>query len=147
MNISDLSASVNYKETKEAITFHTQTDLVNEDQNSPAQGRINCKINYQIEDECIHITIEGESKMPEGCRYIIPIVSRNNEKAEKKDNEVVIHNNVGSIKVLGNTIANILPSRNGRIFNYVPGLEAVPIAFGFDNNGIIKIQMLFEKST
>jgi hypothetical protein len=146
MNISDLSASINYKETKDAITFHTQADLVDEDQNSPDQGRINCKINYRIEDDCIHIIIEGERKMPEGCRYIIPIVSRNNEKTKKKDNEVIIHKNIGSIKVFGNTKANILPSQNGRIFNYVPGLEAVPIAFDFDNNEKIEIQILFERN-
>lgn len=68
MNISDLSASISHDETKQAIIFHTQADLVDENQNNPALGRINCKIDYQIEDESIHITINGQQKMPERCR-------------------------------------------------------------------------------
>jgi hypothetical protein len=36
-----------------------------------------------------------------------------------------------------------MPTLNGRAFNYVPGMEAVPLAFGFDRAGKINIKITF----
>jgi len=144
LNISDLGAKVSHEETKQAIIFHTQAALVDEDQNNPSFGRIDCNMDYRVEEERMHIVINGKQDMPGGCKFIIPVISTGNQKVEREGKQVVIHKAKGTIKVVGNTIPEILPSQNGRIFNYVPGMEAVPIAFDFDNSGTIKVQILFE---
>jgi hypothetical protein len=145
MNIADLGAKVSHEETKQAVVFHTQAALVDKDQNNPSFGRIDCNMDYRVEGERMHIVINGKQEMPKGCRYIIPIISTNNQKVEKRDKQVIIHKDKGIVKIAGNTIPEILPSKNGRVFNYVPGMEAVPIAFDFDNSGTIKVQISFEK--
>jgi len=143
MNISDLGASVNHEETKDAITFYIKANLVDGEQNSPSREKINCTIKYTFEEEVISIDVAIDEKYTDACKYIFPIISRKNEKITRSSHDLTVHKKFGAIRLSGNSEPEIMPTLNGRVFNYVPGMEAVPLAFGFDRTGKINIKLSF----
>ncbi|HEY4336501.1 MAG TPA: hypothetical protein VGM89_11405, partial [Puia sp.] len=72
-----------------------------------------------------------------GARVIVPLISRSGEAVEMTgDHEIVVRKTSATVSVVVDKPMRRLPTTGGRLFNYVPGLEAIPIAM---DSGTVKM--------
>ena len=120
-NVNDLKATVTATQTNERIILKSVSSLVQEDQ-SPASVA-GCETSYTFSKDAVLIHASTQN---EAASYILPVVSTNNEKVSiLSDNKIEIRKKGGMVKIEANVPMKVLE----RVFNFVPGMEALPIQF------------------
>lgn len=137
MNISDLSAKIEKDEANGVITIKTQSKLVDKDQQSPASGEINCRVTYQFSDKKVSIKFDFDKSEHDGqVKVILPVISKSTEKFTLTDKALQVNKGVSTLRVTSTNKFVLLPTTTkGRVFNFVPGLEAIPLSI--DQNGAV----------
>ena len=146
MNICDLHAVMETKEEKDTVTIITSANLVDKDQRLPGQGPIKCQITYALSAHQLVMKysydMHGDGQHP---RIVLPIISRNGEAVTQVSPAVIeITKETALVRISSNANLIRLPTTNGRVFNYVPGLEAVPLAVE-ENNVEITIEVITQR--
>jgi hypothetical protein len=142
MNISDQSAKIEVENTNDLITVKTQSKLVNGDQQSPPQGEINCRVNYLFSDRKVTIQFWfDKTAYSTEAKIILPVISKSGEKISLNSNSIDIDKQLSKLKITSNRKIDQLPTTTGRLFNFVPGLEAVPLGIN-GNNAEVTIEVI-----
>jgi hypothetical protein len=131
MNINDLSATINSIDRKKDIVVNTGSRLVDKDQHDPSGGAINCKINYRLINDRLEcdFSYTGSTAAGEKPLVIFPVITPTGEAVKIIDEHTItITKEKAVVKITSNATITILPDANGRVFNFVPGLEALPLA-------------------
>jgi hypothetical protein len=129
-NINDLTAAIAFTEDKKTVNINTTSKLVDKDQKNPAQGAINNKISYLLIDnrlEC-RFAYDNSQATGEKPRVIFPVIAKTGEEVKViNEHTLTITKPKAVVKITSNVKISLLPTTNGRVFNFVPGLEAVPL--------------------
>jgi len=141
MNIADLSATIEEAQNQNTITITTQSKLVNKNQESPEGADIHCKVSYTFSEKQTVLSFQHDAKMHRP-RVIIPLVAKSTEQVKVVSSSVIeIKKDRATVRISGNTDLVQLPTSNGRIFNFVPGLEAIPLVLEH-NNAVVTIEVI-----
>ena len=142
MSIGDLNAEITVEENHNTITVDTLSKLVDKDQQSPASGDINCKISYLFSDDKVTLKFaHDKSEHDADVKVIFPVIAKAAAGINVlADNKLQINNESSVIKVSANYPIQQLPSANSRVFNYVPGFEAVPF-YVSENNVVVEVEV------
>jgi hypothetical protein len=137
-NLYDLEAEVSYAESENAITFDVKTLLQDEDRNQAGGDNSAYHLRYLFEDSKATITAENlagvQSTSP--AALVLPIISPSGEEVRRVSaNRIEIKKPGGTVVIESNIPLSIKQSKKGRIFNMVPGVEAVPIIARLPNQG------------
>lgn len=130
MNISDLKATMEVRDEGTTAIITANSELVDQDQNSPASGAVKCQTIYRFHPE--KVTLEFNAlPVSDGdiVRIVLPVISSSIEKVEimdKRKIQVVKENAL--VTITSDADLEILPTTGSRVFNFVPGLEAIPLA-------------------
>ncbi|MGO4293036.1 hypothetical protein [Chitinophaga sp. RAB17] len=125
LHTNDLKATVDYQETSEAITFSTHSLLVNETQ-QPAPSP-ECSLTYIFEENALHIR---GTATHEKAAYSLPVISTNNETLKLiTPHQLEIYKPGSIVEITANTPIQLPGILTDRIFNFVPGMEAIPLLF------------------
>lgn len=136
LHTNDLRATVDYQETPDAIVFHTHSRLVDENQ-QPAPDPA-CNIVYTFEEEAIHIR---GTAAHEKAVYSLPVISMQSEKVKQvAPHQVEIHKAGSIVEITAGSPIQMSPRR----FNFVPGMEAIPLLL---NTPHIDIKIVVRKQT
>ncbi len=129
MNISDKKADISFIEREDEIVFNVLAHLVDEDQNHPAEGSIKCELNYAFKSSGLVVKAKSFSTDQfKRIKFFLPVISTNDERIDFiSSNKIAIHKPCGIVNVETNVSIDILETEKGRIFNFVPGMEAVLI--------------------
>ncbi len=102
--------------------------LVNGDQHHPSTGKVNCRSTYTFREKEVVLHFSHDYKGSEEVRIILPVISQQSEEV-KFINERTLHIQKPScvVKISADQKLNQLRSAAGRVYNYVPGLEAIPL--------------------
>ncbi|RKR79946.1 hypothetical protein BDD43_0032 [Mucilaginibacter gracilis] len=129
-NIHDLKATVKHQEVRGDILFETFSALVDESQAPYEKTAIGCKVSYRFTADQFKITAVCDADDALPVKYMLPVISASGEKLTRvSDRELRIEKAGAVLRLVANVPFDIEPSRNGRVFNFVPGLEAVPLSF------------------
>jgi hypothetical protein len=129
MNINDLAATINITEEKKTVAISTVSKLVDKDQHNPATGMVNCKVSYLLIDNRLECRFSYDPVAGQKPTVIFPVISPSSEAIKIIDEHTLtITKENALVKITSNVKIAILPDANGRVFNFVPGLEAVPLA-------------------
>lgn len=142
MNISDLSARIEVKESRQAVEVNTFSKLVNQDQQSPGSGEINGRVSYTMAANKVECRFAFEGAYGQtGPKIIFPVVSATGEPVKiVNDKTIVIEKGKVKLRLTSNHPLQVLPTTGHRLFNFVPGLEAVPLAVeGSDVSIVLEI--------
>jgi hypothetical protein len=141
INIADLEAAVSYKEEGGRIVFQTKSKLVDENQLAATAGG-SCAVTYDFGENDFSITATCTTQQPtDAVKFILPVIAANDEKITRvSDKKLQVVKRGATVNIESNTSFEIAPTQHGRVFNYVPGLEAVPLVFAA-NNVTIKIYL------
>jgi hypothetical protein len=140
MNISDLSAVVSVEEESGSITVSSVSKLVDKDQQDPSTGAITCHTWYTFTDHKVIFAFRVE-KPNTGIAILFPVISAAAEKINFVSDKIVhINKKNCRVKVSSDTLLHQAPTSTGRIFNYVPGFEAIPFMVS-NNKATIEIEI------
>jgi len=141
MNISDLSAKIEVEETGDLITIKTQSKLVNANQQNPPSGEITSQVSYTFSKSRVTIKFNFSQTPHSGdVQIILPVISKSGEKLNITEKAITIDKPSSKVKITSNGKIDLLPTTNGRAFNFVPGLEAVPLRLY--NNAEVNIEVV-----
>ena len=128
-NTNDLSAEVNVKEENDQVLVTVTASLVNGKQENPPAGAIKCHLTYLFTKNKISLHFNCDANTAAGeLRIVVPVVCRSDEKFIAAGNTIKIQKAGATVKVSADRTLVQLPGTRGRIFNHVPGMEAIPLA-------------------
>lgn len=126
----DLTAEVEHADADGRLAFEVATRLLDEDGEPPAEGSADCKLAYHFDTEALTIKaaapgVGGAGHRP---RLVLPVISPNKEKVSRPSAQrIEIKKPGGTLVIEANVPLQIEEVGRSRIFNLVPGFEAVPI--------------------
>ncbi|HTL09147.1 MAG TPA: hypothetical protein VL307_12840, partial [Chitinophagaceae bacterium] len=126
---SDLGATIEVKEANNQLWVNVSGRLVNARQQDPPTGALPYQFTYICSNDRWEIHYDCQAAAQSGdVRMIIPLVCRSTERVTITGSSVRIEKGKGKVQVDANQPLIALPTKGGRIFNHVPGMEAVPLA-------------------
>ncbi|MFC7338781.1 hypothetical protein ACFQY0_16415 [Haloferula chungangensis] len=142
-NLYDLKADVSHREEAGTITFDVATSLRDEDRNVP-QGEVSrFDLRYSFEDEKVTITAKSSDGAIAGSTttLVLPVISPTGEKVRQVSaTRIEISKPEGTLIVESTVPLSIRKSKKDRVFNMVPGCEAVPILAHLPSNDEMKVR-------
>ncbi|MGB7329059.1 MAG: hypothetical protein WBD31_29530 [Rubripirellula sp.] len=133
-NIFDLKARVQTQETDSQVTVKVETTLQDEDRIALPDGPAEFGFRYVLEMDKVTISASalGQALTSAGTTLVVPIASPSGEEVRQvSDFRIEIDKPEGTVVVESNVPLKIREDANMRVFNMVPGMEAVPIIAEF----------------
>jgi hypothetical protein len=130
-NIQDAAAVIDWHERDGGITVKSTGSLVDGGQKSPNGLKAEFKVHYFFDKDLCQIMAEVDMEKKSGeLLFILPIISENFEKITRASNKkIIVKKQGGDVTIRANQKIDILPTNDtGRVFNFVPGMEALPLA-------------------
>lgn len=129
-NLHDLEAEVQHSESGGTLTFDIKATLQNQHR-KPVDGDVSAyNLQYRFEEGKVTITVKSSdgaiSKV--GAALVLPVLSPSGEKVRQvSEHRIEITKPGGTVVVEASVPLSIRKTTKGRVFNMVPGAEAVPI--------------------
>lgn len=133
-NLYDLEAKVTHVETNGIIQFDVETLLQDEDQNQLEGNDSQFQLRYLFEPEKVEIQARRASGNTAlfPTSLVIPIVSPSGETVtQTSPTQIEIGKERKKVVVEANVPIRINETGRSRVFNMVPGLEAIPLLIDF----------------
>ena len=130
-NIACLDAEITTEEQQHnKIIIKTRSKLVDKDQHDPAQGPVYCYAEYIFTPQQISLCFHHDpTPYTDPIRIVLPFISQTGEPVEiSNDTTAHIHKEKAVVTIKTNQTLQRLPTTAERLFNFVPGLEAIPFA-------------------
>ena len=137
-NLHDHDADVSYIRNGSEIAFSVSASLLDNDHKPPSAGTLSCRIGYCFTPRDIAIlTRLGHTGHHGSLRFVLPVISASNERMERlSETSVRISKPGGSLTVSANSPLAVLDCDGQRVFNHVPGFEAIPLSADWDPDDI-----------
>jgi len=143
MNISDLNATIDVETENDQIVVTTHSRLVDKDQHEPISGAVNCVVSYRFTNEKVILKFSyNKGVYDDQVKIIFPVIAKNDEKLVAiANNNLRIQKGSSLIEVSANYPIIQMPSTNGRIFNFVPGYQAIPFCIT-QNDAVVEVAVV-----
>ena len=140
-NISYNNAVVSYKSTKDEIWFQSEGKLVDRNQKIPDIGQVNYNIKYIFTPRSFEIIINSDLEADKAeLRYYLPVISDRSEEINQPTPEtVVINKNNKKLFINSSSHIELIKCDNNRVFNHVPGFQAIPLFINVREGSSINI--------
>lgn len=130
-NIQDLKAQVLASDENGIIDFKVNTALTNRDKKILADTE-NYQLNYLFDKDKTTIKAIRNSTKENGDALILPLISPSDEKVvQVSEKRIEVFKKEGLVILEANVPLRIKATSKNRIFNMVPGVEAIPIIAEF----------------
>ncbi|KPM30529.1 Hypothetical protein I595_3350 [Croceitalea dokdonensis DOKDO 023] len=131
-NLYDLKADVLASDAPGKSVVSVKTQLTNKEQKKLADAQF--YLTYSFEKETMKISTMSTSWNEEMAlvSLVLPLISPNHEKVTQvSEEQIEIEKEGGTVVVSANAPMSIKKTKRNRIFNMVPGMEAIPITIDF----------------
>ena len=128
-NLYDLKADVGFEDNGKRVRFDVKTALQDEDRNVVSGEPAKYAIGYQFDEASVTIsTSSTDGSTDENSQLVVPIISPTGEEVRQvSDTRIEIIKPGATVAIQCNVPLSIMKTEKGRVFNMVPGAEAVPI--------------------
>lgn len=134
-NLYDLEAKINCSELNNEIRFDVETQIQNENREKLAGKNSIFNLNYNFTNDKVEIIAQALKGNTSEAKLVLPVASVNSEKVlQPSDKKIEIHKLGGKVVLESNVPMYIKPTEKGRVFNLVPGVEAVPVIVRLNPN-------------
>lgn len=124
----DLNAAVTHSNKAGALHFDIAARLINEAGKEPSSGKSACSLSYHFDAEMVMIAVGAAGIGSNRPRLVLPLISPSGETVKQSaPDRIEIHKPQGKVVIEANAPLRIQQSARPRVFNLVPGFEAVPI--------------------
>lgn len=128
-NLYDLKTDVSFKEAASNIAFDVKGTMVDEARNPIENEVSDFELNYTFEADKVTVSVPAaEAPSPQDRTVVLPVLSPTGEEVRVvSDNRIEITKPKGTVVIECNSSLSIKKTQKERVFNMVPGAEAVPI--------------------
>ncbi len=128
-NTFDLTAKINCNEKKKSTSLDIDLQLKDKMREAHKSNALKYKLNYTFDNKKMIIKAqEIDNSSKEKASMFLPIISQTGEKVTRINaNKIEIEKKEGTVAIESNVALQIKKSTKDRIFNLVPGFEAVPV--------------------
>jgi hypothetical protein len=145
-NIFDRGAILSSQDANGEIQISAKAKLKNELNETVADTASEFKLTYTCSEDSVRINVRTEQQIQESTAFVLPIISPTGEVVDQpKPNEITIQKPEGLLTIRASVPLKIKEMPKERLFNMVPGAEALPILAFFDGN-TGKIELTLEVS-
>jgi hypothetical protein len=143
---SDLSAKIKVVKSSEMVEFLVDAHLVDGAQNSPENGEFPVQFHYLFDHNLMTIAAFGSNRETRGqLNFYLPVISANTEKYYFiGDKQLCIEKGDIKLMISSSDILSIDPTNGGRVFNFVPGFEALPIKIKCEDQSVNLFKLTLE---
>ncbi|GAA4815027.1 hypothetical protein [Litoribaculum gwangyangense] len=139
-NLFDLEATFTSKDDTNSIEYNAKVQLKSEAFEPVNETASNFDLNYSCSEEKLEITANTKEDINSPTAFVLPIVSPTGEKVmQVSEHEVSIEKPIGTVKITSSSVIKIKDTPKERLFNMVPGVEAVPLIMPFEDKNQVKI--------
>lgn len=134
-NLFDLKAKVETSDDGRNLNFDVITQLTDRERDVLPNSKF--RLNYHIDREKVVIrAIKENEKFSESkASLMLPLISPKKEKIiQLTENSIEVQKSDGKVVITSNVPLSIIKTKKERIFNMVPGMEAIPIKLIFPEN-------------
>jgi len=151
-NLYDLEARIEKEENRDSIEFHVNARLLHaklrepKSPVSPESGEAACTLSYRFTPDAVEISARMR-KTPKFDRleFVLPVISPTGERVKRKGSgNYIIEKSFGKVAVSSNVDLVIPDFDHKRVFNHVPGFEAVPLVAQWDVKATPTLQIKFQ---
>lgn len=136
-NLYDLKAIVEHHDEDQGLVFEIKATLQDEDRTPLSEKGAGCLLKYHFTDDQVRISAMVADDAPESANHFslaIPIISPSGEAVRQpSETRIEIDKPEGTVVIECDVPLSIKNSEKERVFNMVPGAEAVPIMAHFTN--------------
>jgi hypothetical protein len=129
-NLWDLQAEVSHNDNRKAVEFNIKTTLRDRDRRAIADDVSKFDLQYSFDASKTTITAKSSdgSICQAGAALVLPVISPSGEPVRQVSaRRIEISKPAGTVVIEATVPLTIKPTEKGRVFNMVPGCEAVPI--------------------
>lgn len=127
-SVNDFDAKVQCSRSGDQIKVSVSGRLVDKDQAGPPSGALPFRMHYRFTKDALEIGARLAAGDADRAEFLLPVISSNDEQVRRvAPGEVEIAKPGGRVNVSANAASGLEPLCEGRIFNHVPGFEAIPL--------------------
>jgi hypothetical protein len=129
-NLFDVDPEVAHIDNGKTIEFAVKARLVSEEQSTPPGCDSAFNLTYRLDGRGVTIRAQRTAALPKGVAVslAVPVISLSGEKVNRTSaNQLTIERPGGVITVAGDVPLRIAETGRDRVFNLIPGFEALPI--------------------
>lgn len=143
-NLYDGAAQVAVSEESGALIFRVRTRLLAADGKPPADGAIACELIYRLTPEAVHIesAFAGPEAARAACRLVLPVVATKAERTTQLTSHgLMVAKAGGLVRLDSATPLVVADGLDRRVFNPIPGFEAVSVSIPPDEAGRCRVSL------
>jgi hypothetical protein len=129
-NLYDLKAEVQFTDDGKSIAFDIDTTLQDEDRQLAENEPSKYELGYRFDERQVTITARcsAEEAAATPAALVIPVISPSPEQVRQVSNtRIEFYKPEGMVIIESNVSLSIKDTKKDRVFNMVPGAEAVPV--------------------
>jgi hypothetical protein len=135
-NLFDLEASLESTDTLGEIDLMVNANLKNEAKETVSGTASSFDISYKCSKKEMKIKVSTKQQITEETAFLLPIISPTGEIVKQiSQSEITIQKIEGLVSIKANVPLKIKKTSTERVFNMVPGVEAIPIIAYFYSDG------------
>lgn len=138
-NLYDLTAKLH----EEKASIKAQVQLVDENQKPMLNNHKGYELQYKVSSKnSFTITAKNLAQIDDQTVLTVPIISNNQEKIIKvNDKKIVIKKDNCQLEITSNAAFRLADNFPQRVFNLVPGFEALPLSVSVDKNDAVFVDI------
>ena len=126
-NLYDLGARMEVADEQTAIISRASVQLLDKEQSPPAFGSVRHEISYRISAAEVEVSVQGGSSAAR-TRLALPLVSPTTDEVKRVDDQTLhLLKPGGTVVVVADGLLGIDDTERERVFNLVPGVQALPL--------------------
>ncbi|MBI4977365.1 MAG: hypothetical protein HZC28_07790 [Spirochaetes bacterium] len=131
-SVNDVNAKISVTKSGTDIAITAEGTLVDRNLAAPKNAEIRYGFVYRFSEQ--GVSISAHAAPGKNIHFVLPIISPANENIDAGADRIVIEKPAGSLIVTA-AGAPFAPVTGKRIFNLVPGFEALPLTVALPENG------------
>lgn len=137
-NLYDLTATVVTRDEGGTLFTEVSTRPHNREGEALPEGPERWGLRYKITADEVRISVPQATKpLPAGSRLVLPLISASTERVERlAPNRIRIHKPGALVTLEADQPLEIAPSKRSRVFNMVPGAQALPIVVSLTEGAV-----------
>ncbi|MEM8764372.1 MAG: hypothetical protein AAGD88_11200 [Bacteroidota bacterium] len=132
-NLYDRKANVLASQAPRKSVVSVKTQLTNKEQKTLGEARF--YLTYSFDNEVTRITAMRKNwdQKTGVVSLVLPVISPNHEEVvQVSKQQIEVQKKSGTVIVSANAPLTIMKTKKSRVFNMVPGLEAIPLQINFE---------------
>lgn len=135
-NLYDLSAKVGTTEGGGKINVRAEVQLLDKERLPPAAGAMPYTIAYTIDEQAFTFSVEPSTEGGPAVRLVLPLVSAATDEVKRIDEKTLhVVKPEGTVVVQATGPLQIEETKRERVFNMVPGVQALPLYLEVEDQG------------